>query len=80
MAPEAMGEAIAHAWQRFVQLRMRRADKSAKTALRLACKTAVMRVRSRCRFVPKPYPGYIDALDRRSPTSVALDAVDGVSR
>lgn len=69
---ERIAEAIAHAWKVYPRLRQRRPEYSAKTAICLATKTGVSRVRARTRFIPKPYRGYIDAMDRRGPNESYL--------
>lgn len=60
---DRVDEAIAHAWRMYPKLRERKPELPAKTAIRWVCKTGVSRVRARTRFVPKPYPGYVDAMD-----------------
>jgi hypothetical protein len=63
---DRVSDAIAHAWVEFGKIRNRKPDVPAKTAMRWACKTGVSRVHARTRFVPKPYPGYVDAMDSRA--------------
>lgn len=63
---ERVQEAIAHAWKVYPRLRERRPEFSARTAVLLATKTGISRVRSKTRFVSKPHRHYIDAMDRRT--------------
>ena len=75
---DRVNEAIAHAWQEYPKLRQRRPDIPAKTAIRWVCRTGVSRVWSNTRFVPKPHPSYVDALDRKD--IAALDEFPQLDR
>ncbi len=61
-------DALAFAWREFCRLRLRHPNAKPDRVIRWACKIGVCRVCSGMRFSPKPYPGYVDALDRRPQT------------
>lgn len=72
---DLIADAMAHAWVRFEQLCDKRPDAPAKSRVRWAAKTGVLRVKSRRRFVVTRQHGYVDALDHRSADEL-LDAQD----
>ena len=72
---DLIADAMAHAWVRFEQLCDKRPDAPAKSRVRWAAKTGVLRVKSRRRFVRTRQHGYVDALDHRSADEL-LDAQD----
>jgi hypothetical protein len=62
---ELVDEAIAHAWVRFERICERYPDAPAKSRVRWAAKSGVLRVRSGRRFVVTRQRGYVDAMDGR---------------
>ena len=72
---DAVQDALAHAWVRFERICEKHPDAPAKSRVRWAAKTGVLRVRSGRRFVRTRTHGYVDALDHRSPDELR-DAED----
>ena len=72
---DLVDDAIAYAWQRFERICETHPDAPAKSRVRWAAKTGVLRVRSGRRFASTRPRGYVDALDHRSPDELQ-DAQD----
>lgn len=74
---EAIAETIAHAWVHSQRLRTTKPEKPVKTAVRLAVRFGIDRVVRKVRFIPKPAPNYVDALDRRSRNELRCEEIVG---